>query len=323
MKYPVLKIAALIFAGACAMSTHASSGSIGTYNLILLEDYNFQGGDVEGKALIGGNLNGSGQAVEFGSRLPDTDSAIDAVTIVGDIKANHVTIQNGNNLVYGSNSSHANVNLNGSGGSATQAPQAVLDAEIDAVFAEIYNESLYYNSLAATGFFSGPGNQAELLYTGTQSVAVFNVNASDIFAQNNSLSLQQASASTVVINVAGIDITAGGGVNLNNGFSQQTATNIVWNFFEATDIDFNNLAMKGSVLAPYANTTGGASFDGAFAAVSYTGAREFHNFLFDYETPAPKPPTVLVSAPTSAALFGLAFGLLILTRRKKYQTKQA
>ncbi|ABG41347.1 hypothetical protein Patl_2837 [Paraglaciecola sp. T6c] len=320
MKYPVLSVVATLFVVICATSAEASSGSIGAYNLILLEDYDFNGGDVEGKSIIGGNLNAAGKAVEFGSRLPDTNSAIDAVTIVGDINANHVTIQNGNNIVYGSNSSHANFNLNGSGGSALQRSQTELESEIAAVFTDIYNDSLYFNSLATNGSFSGPGNQSSLSFSGSESVAVFNVNASDVFAQNNSLSLQQASASTVVINVAGTDITAGGGVNLTNGFSQQTATNIVWNFFEATTINFNNLALKGSVLAPYADTTGGSSFDGAFAAVSYTGAREFHNFLFDYDTPKPTPPTTQVNAPASLALFALGLGLVFRTRRNRQRS---
>ena len=68
---------------------------------------------------------------------------------------------------------------------------------------------------------------------------------------------------------------------------------------DPTPFDFNGLAMKGAVLAPYASTTGGAVFDGAFCAKSYTGAREFHLPPF---TGTIEPPPLPARAVTWGAL---------------------
>jgi len=301
----------------CITSSHASNAissstnALGTYNLILLEDYNFQGGDVQGRTLIGGDLNASGRAVEFGSRLANTNTAIDAVTIVGDVNANVVRVLRDNNLVYGGALNASVVELNdGNDGQAIYDP----NVSIDSIAASLHADSAYYASLSENGTFSN----GVFNYVGSDDVAVFDVSASDVFAQNSNLSLNWGSAETVIINVSanglvGNDIVIGGGVNLNNGFNGSSAfSNILWNFYDAESIDFNSLAVKGSVLAPLATTTGGASFDGSFAAVSYTGAREFHDYVFNYERP--DGGIVEVSAPS--VLIIMLLGLIFVGTRK-------
>lgn len=279
----------------------ATTGTIGKYNLILLGDYNFQGGDVQGQTFIGGDLNSS-NPVEFGSRLANTDTAIDAVTIVGDVNASRVRVLRDNNLVYGGSLNSTPVELNdGDDGQLIHNPAL----SVTDVMAELYADTAYFAGLTSTGAYSSNS----FTYSGSEKVAVFDVSASDVFAQNSNLSLNWGSAETVIINVSGTHVNIGGGVNLNNGFNgDMSFSNIVWNFFEATSINFNSLASKGSVLAPYAVTSGGASFDGAFAAVSYTGAREFHNYTFNYDTPTtstqvPEPPLFGLMLAASLALF--------------------
>ncbi len=296
-----------------SFSAIAEDNLLGEYNLILLEDYNFSGGDVQGRTYIGGDLNAAGHAVEFGSRLPNTDTAIDAVTVAGDINANVVRVLRDNNLVYGGtlNASHVELNDGNDG-------QAIYNAQVgvNTIASTIRADAAYYSSLTENGVFSN----GTFNYAGTDDVAVFNVSADQIFAQNSNLSLNWGEAETVIINVAAssvsssTDVVIGGGVNLNNGFtSNQAFSNVLWNFYDATSINFNSLAVKGSVLAPLASTSGGASFDGAFAAVSYSGAREFHNFVFEYERPQGSQ-LVQVPAPP-IALIGLSALLFITLRR--------
>ncbi|MFD2094426.1 choice-of-anchor A family protein [Corallincola platygyrae] len=287
--------AALVF----GFSINAQAMPLSDYNLILLENYNFQGGDVEGKTFIGGDLNAGGYAADFGSRAP---SGEDSLSVVGDINASNLNIQNGN-LVYGSALNVGNVNMNG-GGTIRHDPTL----SITGVVNELIDTSFSYSNMSANGFYDA--FSSTLTYTGNDAVAVFDVAATEVFAQNTSLRLDSGNADTVIINLSGVDITAAGGVNLVDGFHHQDigAENILWNFYEAEAIDFNNLAMFGSVLATFADITGGAVFDGAVAARSYTGGREFHNFLFN-------PPTVDVNEPVTLGLFGL--GLLVMGLRRK------
>lgn len=321
MRFVLLVIIGLIHSAAAyadGSSTKSASqnSAIGTYNLILLEDYNFQGGDVQGQAFIGGNLNAQGHYAEFGSRLENTDTAIDAVTIVGDVNANGVRVLRDNNLVYGGALNASVVELNdGDDGQLINNP----DLSIADMASELFADTAYYASLSSNGTYSN----GVFNYAGSDSVAVFNISALDIFSQNSNLSLNWGAAETVIINVsaegfANSNIAIGGGVNLNNGFTQQSGfSNILWNFYDAQSINFNGVAMKGSVLAPFANTSGGASFDGAFAANSYTGAREFHNFVFNYERPQ---DVVEVSEPSVA--FMTAFLLFALVARRRARAEQ-
>jgi choice-of-anchor A domain-containing protein len=301
---------------ASVSAEESTSSTLGTYNLILLEDYNFQGGDVQGQVLIGGDLNASGHAVEFGSRLANTNTAIDAVTIMGDVNANQIRVLNDNNLVYGGALNVSHVELNdGNDGKAI----ANADLSIDDVAASLHADSAYFSSLSANGTYS----DGIFNYIGTDGVAVFNVSADDVFAQNSNLSLNWGDAETVIINVSASnalanDIVVGGGVNLNNGFNGSEAfSNVLWNFYDAESIDFNSLAVKGSVLAPLATTSGGASFDGSFAAVSYTGAREFHNYVFNYEAPS-APPVVSVPEPPTIAVLAVLLLFLSFRRARRY-----
>ena len=269
------------------------------YNLILFSDYHFQGGDVEGKTLIGGNLDASGYGAVFGSKAPEFG---DTLTVAGDVSATNLTLEHGN-LVYGGTLNVGNVNMNGGG---TVMHSSAIN--LSPIKQELQQASLGFSLMANNGLYDASAKT--LQYTGTDLTAVFNVTANDLFAQNTSLRLNSGTAQSVVINVAGKNITAGGGTNLVDGFrhSDIGASNILWNFYEAESIDFNNLAMFGSVLATSADLTGGAVFDGAVAANSYVGGREFHNFLFT-------PPTVEVDEPATLAL--LLIGIAAIARRRK------
>ena len=279
------------------------------YNLILLNDYNYQGGDVEGATLLGGDLNTQGQASDFGSQFTfgsklGGDSV--ALAVIGDVNANNadIHVQNGD-FVYGG-ALDANPVMNGGGSVYKNSSLDMSD-----IWSELNSASDSYAQLAANGSLESlTENQKQLTYSGDDSVAVFDYSAADLFAQNTSLMLDAGNAETVIINVSGADIFAGGGLNLTNGFNASGigAANILWNFYEAQSIDFNNIAMWGAVLAVDADITGGAVFDGSVAASSYTGAREFHQFGFN-------EPPLSVSEPGTLAL--LMMGILALVRLRK------
>lgn len=286
-----------------SFSLSAATMPLEEYNLILAQDYNFQGGDVEGKAFIGGSLKAPGQAADFGSREPQL-TVSDTLQVVGNITAANINIQHGN-VVYGGTANVGHFNLNGLG-------SVIQDSSlsIDAVFSELLDYSADYASLASNASYDMPSKT--LNYYGSDALAVFDVNAGDVFAQNTGLKLNYNNAETVIINVSGVDISVAGGVNLLDGFrhEQLGAPNILWNFFEAESVDFRDINMFGAVLAPLADIRGGAVFDGSVGANSYTGGREFHRFLFN-------PPTTEVSEANSAALLLLGLITLVTARRKR------
>lgn len=293
----------LIIASMAAMSLSATAMPLQEYNLVLAQDYNFSGGDVEGKTFIGGNLNAAGLAADFATKEPQL-TVSDTLKVAGDITATNINMQHGN-VVYGGANNVGNINFNGPG-------ELIHDTtlSVDAVFSELVNYSASYAALSSGGTFTA-GNST-LSYHDAGPLAVFNVSANDVFAQNTGLKLDYNTASTVVINVSGTNISVAGGVNLLDGFRPHElgARNILWNFYEATSIDFRDIAMFGSVLAPTADLIGGAVFDGSVGAKSYTGGREFHRFLFN-------PPSVDVTEPNSIALLMLGLGALIVVRKRK------
>jgi len=110
---------------------------------------------------------------------------------------------------------------------------------------------------------------------------------------------------------------------MNNGFQAIAnndnlgATNILWNFYEATSINFGSMRVNGSVLAPYAHVTGGNNFDGALAAKSFSGAVEVHDELFNWTPPLTPPPTSTVPESSSLLLLLMGLGLISLARLRR------
>ncbi|MFC3123017.1 choice-of-anchor A family protein [Agaribacter flavus] len=315
MKISFLKTISTLLVLSAAPFVFSVENTIGKHNLILIEDYNFTGGDVEGSAVIGGNLNAN-VAAEFGSRLENTDIAIDAVTVVGnvgDVNGGHVQIRvlKDNNFVYGGKIyDNTSIELNdGDDAKLIHKP----DVSISDIVSELHADTAYFSGLQANGSF----DNGQFTYSGNDEQVVFDVKAKDIFKQNSNLSLSGTDNRTVIINVSTEGLSnneiniANLGINLNNGFNgAQAFSNILWNFYDATRIDFGSLNVKGSVLAPYAHTFGSANVDGAYAALSFTGAREFHNFTFN-GSGGPVP------VPAPAVLLLLISGLLYIGLRRK------
>lgn len=100
--------------------------------------------------------------------------------------------------------------------------------------------------------------------------------------------------------------------------------NIIWNFYEATTVNFGSRNMMGQVIAPYAHVTSQGNIDGSIFARSLTTTGEVHlpgyNGLFQNgatsaESQLPGMAGVAIPEPGSMTL--AAFAGLLLMRRKR------
>lgn len=311
----VLASAALL-----GLASTASAMPMSDYGLILLGDLNANNLHVQNRAFIGGNVTGGG--VEFGSRL-DKSTRENSAEIAGNLNAG-ANVGAGYLVIGGSNNaSYLNCNGNGFGQRGCVVQDSSLKARVSNLTSQLHADTLNISRLESNGDLIANGNQKTLRYTGSDNIAVFSLDGAQLFAQNSNWSLDHGSAETVIINVSGAALKNLGGVNFNNGFGAEVggnnigASNILWNFYEADNIDFGSSRFNGSVLAPFADVVMWNNFDGSLAANSYRGAGQVQNYLFSgLNLPSPAPVAVAVSEPSALLMLLAGLGLLGMARRR-------
>lgn len=319
---PVKYIKRMAALSLVAASASVSATPLNDYNIILSGDFNVSGGSghVEGKSFIGGNLvHGS----VFAQHVPNNSTAT-TVKVVGNVTGNNAMHIEAGYVAYGGTTNVTNTNAwngicHGVGISQKDAcfkhvTDGSLAAEKNALLAELTSESNYFKSLAtSTGFtVTGDSNNKTFKYTGAATdLAVFNISASAL--ANLNWSVNFGNAVNVLINVSGTTFNAG---NAHvNGF-QSHANNVLWNFADATNLNFGD-SWYGSVLALNATINTGSNLNGAIAAKSYVGNGEIHDYHWSYTPPTPPKPPVKVSEPSTLLLSLLGLGLVLFGRVRR------
>jgi choice-of-anchor A domain-containing protein len=302
MNYSTKLLVGLIAIGGANL---ASATAIENYNLILFGDFNVSGGSghIHGTAFIGGDLNG--QNPEFGANLPKSTTE-DTLEVAGDLNSNQVTVQAGH-LSYGGSNNLGNINCNGNGlsGGGCLNSLSGLDTKAAALRAELSSESAYYAGLSANGSVDLASNTFN--YTGDATeLAVFNLNGSDLFAQNSNWDVEFGAADKVLINVFGDTVTNAGGVNFNGGFNHLNAEDILWNFVDASIIDLGSSHWFGSILAMNAVLDTDNDITGSLVADSYIGNGQMHMHNWTYQPPQNVPePNITLLLMTGLGFLGL------------------
>ncbi len=282
-------------------SVSATAGLL-NYNLVLAE--NLTGAvHVEGMTFVGGNLV-STQMSEFNHKDFTPEGSFDGLEVAGNVSG-QMKIMHGETAVYNTKSAGAQIDCVGSvncttGGVNLSAKKTALTNEMSALASS-------YQGLSANASAVFSGNQVKLKYTGSDELAVFSLNAADVFFQNSGIELDLGLATKAIINVAGnVDVT---NTNLNGAWNY---SNTLWNFYTATTVDFNYMAVRGSVLAANANVFDAAGFDGSLYAKSYTNSslREIHGFFWTPPTTETEVPEPSILALLLAGLGMIGFGRL-------------
>lgn len=306
------------------------------FNVVVFGNFS-SSSDVEGAAAIGGNMTGGAtfninpgpeqSAAGAGSAAA---AGYGAVNVFGSIAAGTYNVNNGGSVVYGG-ANAGSFNMNGGGtvsssaalngatfASQFQSPLTQLSQSLAALTA---NSSMpnpattpgYPNNVAITASANLPGG-----------ISVFNISSTDL-SSLSSFTLDTNGATTVIFNVDVAQVCSSPSVcsnplTLSANFENESsvASDIIWNFYNATSLDFTT-AWGGTILAPDADVTNSAQLNGTLVADNYDGDGEVHDVPFAGTLPAtttttgsapvPEPPSMLV------LLAGL-FGLGIIRRRR-------
>ncbi len=283
----VLKNALLTFAVSVLplFSAGAAAQPLHDFGLIVLDDMQVSHLHLHSNAYIGGDV---------------TASTLDA---------NGAVIRAGGQAAIG------NLNCNG-GQQACLSFGADIAAQRTVIAESLYETAVLLATLEANGNIESAHGQARFVYTGTDPVAIFEIDGAALFAPNNNWSLAAGAADTVIINVSGSDLRNPGSVNFNFSGSSGTGS-IVWNFHEATSLNFGAARFTGAVLAPWADLHFGNGIDGAVAVASLSGGGSLNGARFAGLPPVaatPDEPSA-VPEPATLALFAMGLGAILLARQ--------
>lgn len=342
-----ITVAALLGAlafSAPAMATSDPTAAINelkALNVITFRDLNVGSQHIEGKAWVGGNVNGNLTVTQKSG--PYTASSYNSLTVGGNAATwtadggagGNIKVQIGGNstgqaTINGSgsvetggtfNSQGFNANSSKTATSGVSGLQSSINAQTASMVSDLKSLSTYLNSLSGTAITNLSN---ALTYSAGAKYAVFTMSESVFETSNanfNSLFTNMPSDVITVINVSGLDLDEGGGSNFNNFTGYQ---NVIWNFTQATTLDMGN--WYGTVLAPYATLTqsSGGNLTGTVVADTFNMNGEVHVSTFQGSAAntqallANSVPAAVPEAETWVMMvlgFGFIGGALRATRR--------
>lgn len=273
----------------------ASAASILTnWNLIARNSVS-SSSEVDGSALIGGNLTGVSNYTVQSVTAPGNIG----LAVGGNVTGGPVSVNNGGNFRH-TGSVSAIVNTNGGGNSAVD---ATIPAQVSSALMQVASISSYLSGLSANGTLDGAGNMnAVPTNIGGTLVAVYNITQSQ-WSSLGQLNLNIGSAQSVIINVptsGAINFVAP--PNLIGGFSQANSNRILWNIPNATSISVNN-TFNGALIAPNAALSilgGGINGTVVVDSIPQQSA-EIRRFTYTGFVPTPGSASTLALAGLAAA----------------------
>ena len=317
----------LLSTGALA-DTVAPFGVASAYNLVALGTTGSSpiAGTISTNADVTGRAAAADQILTgttFGSSLNSDPwgslATYGVVSTNGLVAGQNYNINGGGN-VYAPGT-NGNINFNDGGNRVTTGSSGI---DFDSLRTSLDLETAILNGLAPNGTVGAPtppgGNPSWLVLQGTSTTLnIFDITAAQFASTNNNIDIEAPVGSTIIVNVAGTNVTLGTGLYYNgvqNSGDSEADADILFNFAGAQTVAIDS-QFSASVLAPFAVLTGTGQMDGNFIAAQIGQTGEVHNIEFDGTLP-PGDPNSPVPEPGTLALMGTGvLSMAAAIRRKK------
>ncbi len=244
------------------------------FNLFVIEDATQPSADTQGKVAVGRDANLANYSI--GDQLPPNSG--DVLIVGRNLTYTSGAVYNGN-VVYGNSTNLPQPSVSITGGTLRQ------DSPINFAAAKVYLENLSTSLAAYTTNGTVNYQYGGLSLTGTDPfLNVFSVSGSDLSGANN-IHINVPGGSVALVNVDGTTVSISGGMSVSGSTNQ----NILFNFYQATNITIQGIDFRGSILAPFAavNFVSGVQ-NGQMICKSLTGPGQFNYALFIGNIPSDK-----------------------------------
>jgi choice-of-anchor A domain-containing protein len=337
-------IGAAIVLGATATPASATlitdpRAALGEWNLITLGDHS-SSSHVDGRVFVGGNETSS-NTVYYGKQGSSSAGTAN-LTVVGNLNGytqntGGVSVGKSMDTAIGLNGPNQSVKVGGTAPTPQNLNQNTFEQNLGTTTASTFYKGLSdqksyleYGMNALSSVLDGMSATATYSRTGDAQNGVGNfigdgtgINVIDLTSAQigDFKTLNVSTAGTLVINVSGTNIDW-----IGKSFSNGTGlgTKVIWNFYEATTINFTNNQFYGTILAPKATASmTSMTIDGSAVFKSLNqGNNEIHlpssNAGFD----PTKLGTVIVPAmavpePATWAMMIAGFGLVGSAMRRR------
>lgn len=250
-------------------------GIASSFNAFIFDDFMSRASNSQGRIAVGGNA--SLDSYGLASRLP-SQPEMPTLIVGGDLSYGQGKIFVGSGLVGGTINDVNQTVIDGLEGGAFIQQSATIPIDFQAEFARLTQLSNTLKQVSVSG-------EAEYRYGGiyitgdcSSSIQVFNLDGATTLNSNHLVLDCVPDDATIIFNIDG---QTAGFKNIGFGQLHKRAHNILYNYYEAEVVQFTNVSIEGSVLAPNAhfdNPRG--QINGTVIGKSWNGPMALHDVPF-------------------------------------------